>query len=134
LFAVASTSRPGKVRRVAPIMTGRRRPNGVVRRSEIAPTITGMVMAKRPPTLTATPIAVPWLALGTTWSIWFWITIVVSGCHMKKLPNQKALSAVCLRLPKARSLVGGGACPVAATAVLTPARLSDVAYFGCAGP
>ena len=60
----------------------------------------GMAIANSPPTLTASPIAVPWLAFGTTASIWFWITMVVSGCHMKKLPNQKALSPACLRFPK----------------------------------
>ena len=81
-------------------MIGRRRPIGVDRRSEMAPTMGGIVIAKSPPTLTARPIAVPWFALGTTASIWFWMTTVVSGCHMKKLPNQKALRAVCLRFPK----------------------------------
>ena len=86
---------------------------GVVRRSEIAPTMGGMAIAKSPPTLTARPIAVPWLALGTTASIWFWITMVVSGCHMKKLPNQKALRAACLRFPK-RACTG-----MAATAKFT---------------
>src|SRR5438270_8259998 len=80
-------------------MIGRRRPKGVFSRSEIAPTIGGIVIAKSPPTLTARPIAVPWLALGTTASIWFWMTTVVSGCQRKKLPNQNALSAVCLRFP-----------------------------------
>src|ERR1700693_749543 len=93
-------------------MIGLRRPNGVVRRSERAPMIGGTVIAKRPPRLTARPMAVPWLAFGTTSSIWLWTTTVVSGCQRKKLPNQKALRAAWRRLPN-RAGAGGAAATVA---------------------
>src|SRR5260221_5820569 len=116
-------SRPGRVKSVAATMIGRRRPKGVERRSERAPMMGGMAIANRPPTLTARPIAVPWLALGTTASIWFWMTTVVRGCHMKKLPNQKALRAACLRFPKRPD---GAA---TATAVFIGERLEEVAYM-----
>ena len=41
---------------------------------------------------------------GTTESIWFWIRTVVRGIQRKLLPNQKALSPACRRLPKAASV------------------------------
>jgi hypothetical protein len=59
--------------------------------------------------------------LGTTASIWFWMTTVVSGCHMKKLPNQKALSAVCLRFPKRSA---GGEATATTVAVLIARKAS----------
>src|SRR5258708_3227011 len=97
-------SRPGRVSTVAATMIGRRRPKGVERRSGMVPTLV-------------------WLALGTTASIWFWMTAVVRGCHMKKLPNQKALRAACLRFPKRPD---GAA---TATAVFIGERLEEVAYM-----
>ena len=114
-------------------MIGRRRPKGVFSRSEIAPTIGGIVIAKSPPTLTARPIAVPWLALGTTASIWFWMTTVVSGCQRKKLPNQNALSAVCLRFPNRVVPGARAAAELTAQGYLVRAGGTDqreVAYIG----
>ena len=56
---------------------------------------------------------------GTTESIWFWIRTVVRGIQRKLLPNQKALSPACLRLPNPAA-----ARPSTAAAVATGARLA----------
>jgi len=57
-------------------------------------------MARKPPMPIAKPMAPFCEPLATTWSTWLWTSTVVSGIHMKLLPNQKALRAVCLRFPK----------------------------------
>ena len=49
--------------------------------------------------MSATPIAVFCMPLGTTSSTWDWMRTVVRGIQRKLLPNQKALSAVCWRFP-----------------------------------
>src|SRR5207245_9862197 len=83
---------------------GGRRPDRVWRRSGRGGTSGGTVIASRPPIPRGTPIAVFCDRFGTTESIWFWIRTVVRGIQRKLLPNQKAPSPACRRLPKAASV------------------------------
>ena len=98
-------------------MIGRRRPKRLWMRSDQAPTSGGTVIARNPPTPRATPMPVFCRSFwGTTSSTWDWRRTVVSGIHRKLLPNQKALSAACLRLLNPVAVLVG----MAAAAVATP--------------
>src|ERR1700694_5068076 len=91
------------VRRDAPIMIGRRRPNRVFKRSDQYPTRGGTAVDSTPPRPTARPRAEFFSPDGTTDLISVWIKRVVTGIQRKLLPNQKALSAACLRCPNPAS-------------------------------